>query len=85
MNVRHPQIGEHVVNVLFQEGHDLAQAIVQVGPAIQDEDGQVIEGQGKSVTVIENGAQVLPEQDNLLDDGVGVFLQEFIQNLTLFG
>jgi len=44
----------------------------------------VIEGESKGVTFIENGADVLAEQDNLLDDGVGVFLQEFIQNLTLF-
>lgn len=44
----------------------------------------MIEGECKGVTVIENGTDVLPEQDNVLDDGVGVFLQEFIQNLALF-
>ena len=45
---------------------------------------RVIEGERKGVTFIENGADVLSEQDNLLDEGVSVFLQEFIQNLALF-
>lgn len=45
----------------------------------------MIEGERKGVTFIENGANLLPEQDNVRDDGVSVFLQEFIQNLALFG
>lgn len=84
MNVRQAQVGEHIVDVSFEKGHDLAKTIAQVGPAIQAEDGQVIEGTGKGITFIENGADVLAEQDNLFDDGVRVFLQEFIQNLALF-
>ena len=44
----------------------------------------MIKSQGKGVTLVEHGAQLLPKQDNLLDDGIGMFLQEFIENLALF-
>lgn len=45
----------------------------------------MIERQGKGVTLIENDPDLLAEQDNLFNNGIGVFLQEFIQNLALFG
>ena len=68
----------------LQEFHNFTKVIRQVSPAIKDENRQMLDSFSKGITLVENNPNLLPKQDNLFNNSIGVFLQEFIEDLALF-